>query len=123
MQKLAVASLAVVLACLVAAGLRPAPASAMASHVGWPPYEMLLMNKTDSSRPLDARPGKDPFGGRDPHYSCDELRDKPSNSCRPQFVPSGNGYVMTSLPASHRLLGGHGNDTIHAGPWGDVIWG
>ena len=21
------------------------------------------------------------------------------------------------------MLGGHGNDTIHAGPWGDVIWG
>ena len=25
--------------------------------------------------------------------------------------------------ANNELLGGHGNDTIHAGPWGDVIWG
>ena len=32
----------------------------------WPEISgVLLMNKTDSSRPLDARPGRDPFGGRD----------------------------------------------------------
>lgn len=116
--------LALVLAAIVAAaGVRADPAAAMASHVGWPPYELLLMNKTDSSRPLDARAGMDPFGGTDAAYSCDELSEAPSASCRPEFVPSGAGYVMTARPASHRLLGGHGNDTIHAGAWGDVIWG
>ena len=31
------------------------------------------------------------------------------------LVPAGIGH--------NELLGGHGNDTIHAGPAGDVIWG
>ncbi len=26
-------------------------------------------------------------------------------------------------PRHNKLLGGHGSDTIHAGPWGDVLWG
>jgi Ca2+-binding RTX toxin-like protein len=30
---------------------------------------------------------------------------------------------MSSQPGHNELLGGHGSDTIHAGPWGDVIWG
>ena len=37
------------------------PASANTSHDGWPQITgILLMNKTDSSRPLDARPGPIP---------------------------------------------------------------
>src|SRR5690349_518559 len=110
----------VALAVVVALGAGPGapPASALASHVGWPPYEMLLMNKTDSDRPLDARPGHDPFGGADRTYSCDELRNRPSQSCLPLFVRRGDGYVMSDVPSSHRLLGGHGNDTIHAGGTG-----
>lgn len=103
-----------------------APAFGLADHTGWPPREpgMLLMNKTDSSRPLDARPGLDPFGGQDSTYSCDELGRKPSKSCLPRFVlnPLG-GFVNTDQKGHNRLLGGHGNDTIWAGPWGDVIWG
>src|SRR4051795_3437732 len=31
---------------------------------------------------------------------------------------------LNGHPARHNeLLGGHGSDTIHAGRWGDVIWG
>jgi Ca2+-binding RTX toxin-like protein len=30
---------------------------------------------------------------------------------------------MTARHGHNELLGGHGDDTIHAGPWGDVIWG
>ena len=29
----------------------------------------------------------------------------------------------TKLRKHNELLGGHGSDTIYAGPWGDVIWG
>ena len=44
--------------------LLAASANANTSHDGWPQINgMLLMNKTDSSRPLDARPGRDPFHG------------------------------------------------------------
>ena len=30
---------------------------------------------------------------------------------------------MTGRAGHNELLGGHGSDTIHAGPWGDVLWG
>ena len=43
--------------------------------------------------------------------------------------PSGCSQTLASaalVPANighNELLGGHGNDVIHAGPAGDVIWG
>jgi len=40
---------------------------------------------------------------------------------RPAQEPLGSGVVARS--GHNELLGGHGNDTIHAGPQGDVIWG
>jgi hypothetical protein len=80
------------------------------------------MNKNDSSRPLDARPGHDPFDGQDPTYSCDTIHKR--GTCQRRFVPTPDGhFVMTSKTGHNKLLGGHGNDTIYAGPWGDVIWG
>jgi hypothetical protein len=100
----------------------PASASALASHEGWPPVHMLVMNKTDASRPLDARPGFDPFGGRDPNYRCDSVHGM-SGSCKDRFVRRGHGYVITNRPGHARLLGGHGDDVLHASPWGDVLWG
>jgi hypothetical protein len=100
----------------------PATAGALASHDGWPPVHMLLMNKTDKPRPLDARPGHDPFGGKDPNYRCDSVHGT-SSSCADRFERHGRGYVITDRPGHSRLLGGHGDDRIHASPWGDVIWG
>jgi hypothetical protein len=64
--------LAAILPGAVAVSLAAALASANTSHDGWPKIDgVLLMNKTDGSRPLDARPGHDPFAGRDRRYSCD----------------------------------------------------
>lgn len=100
------------LLALAAAASAPR-AGASTSHEGWPRINgMLLMNKDDSNRPLDARPGHDPFAGHDASYRCDTIHRR----CR---APS---------PVPHRarhneLLGGHGDDRIYAGPWGDVIWG
>ena len=108
-------------------------AAANTSHEGWPPITgMLLMNKTDSTRPLDARHGRDPFAGTDPSYSCDAVHRR--GGCQAFMVPcaagdarSGrcrSGRLMVAHRAVHNeLLGGHGSDTIHAGPNGDVIWG
>ena len=46
--------------------------TAEASHLGWPTITgMLLQNSTNKNRPLDGRPGHDPFDGTDPSYSCD----------------------------------------------------
>jgi Ca2+-binding RTX toxin-like protein len=107
----------------VAAVLAIAPgALASTSHEGWPRINgVLLMNKTDSSRPLDARPGFDPFGGQDPGYSCDGIHKR--GKCQRRFVPGGAGLVMTTRSGHNELLGGHGSDAIYAGPWGDVLWG
>src|SRR3954451_1178667 len=113
------ASLAAV--ALSAAACVPGSPSAMASHAGWPAMDMLLMNKTDSSRPLDARPGFDPFGGRDPRYSCDAVHKR--GKCQRRFVARGAARVMTARHGHNELLGGHGSDVIRAGRWGDVLWG
>jgi Ca2+-binding RTX toxin-like protein len=188
--------------------------TAQASHLGWPSITgMLLQNSTNKNRPLDGRPGHDPFDGTDPTYSCDGVNtggsyhdcgfpgigDGPrfttltqlerecgqeatrSKAPQPESAPSetesseGETSEGTSpegpsrpkksslaaplsrfaspmaldssavplpsgLPAAcaakyeqadlvpanighNELLGGDGNDTIHAGPAGDVIWG
>jgi Ca2+-binding RTX toxin-like protein len=81
---------------------------------------MLLMNKTDAPRPLDARPGHDPFAGTDPRYSCDAIHKR--GSCQRRFVRTHAGVVVTSRSGHNELLGGHGNDALYAGPWGDVVW-
>jgi Ca2+-binding RTX toxin-like protein len=108
----------ITLACLAA----PATvASANTSHDGWPRIDgMLLMNKTDLARPLDARPGQNPFHGTDPRYSCDAVHKR--GSCQRRMVPGAGGLVVTSRHGHNELLGGHGNDTLYAGPWGDVLW-
>jgi Ca2+-binding RTX toxin-like protein len=109
---------------LLAGVLTVAVARANTSHDGWPKIDgVLLMNKTDRARPLDARPGRDPFGGRDRRYSCDAIHKR--GRCHRRFVRRRGvrGRVMTARHGHNELLGGHGDDTIHAGPWGDVMWG
>jgi len=129
-----------------AASRAPRARVAMASHVGWPSITgMTLMNKRNQNRPLDGRPGHDPFDGTDPSYSCDGLHsftrcgggtffmgngsDVPAR-CReviPGASPCPYQYTLGNFVPAHighnLLLGGNGNDVIHAGPAGDVIWG
>jgi Ca2+-binding RTX toxin-like protein len=110
------------LVVLALVAVRAGTAAASTSHDGWPKINgMLLMNKTDAARPLDARPGHDPFGGSDPSYSCDAIHKR--GSCQKRMVHTAAGVVVTSRSGHNELLGGHGNDTLHAGPWGDVLWG
>jgi RTX calcium-binding nonapeptide repeat (4 copies) len=102
-------------------GITATSAAANTSHDGWPRINgMLLMNKTDRARPLDARPGHDPFGGTDPRYSCDAVHKR--GSCHKRMVHTAAGVVVTKRSGHNELLGGHGNDALHAGPWGDVLW-
>lgn len=144
--------LAVALTLIGSLGLG-APAFGMASHAGWPAITgVRLMNKLDQSRPLDARPGQDPFDGTDPTYSCGGT-DHGGTGCFhsswwtcsgggpspaiPDLAAGFNipavaadactsGTLSVVMPADighNELLGGHGNNTIHAGPSGDVLWG
>ena len=116
--------LTLILASLTAVLLQAAVAAANTSHDGWPRITgVLLMNKHDRSRVLDARPGMDPFGGMDRRYSCDGIHRR--GACQRHFrkAKHGRGRVMTDRAVHNELLGGHGNDTIYAGPTGDVLWG
>lgn len=105
--------------------LPPVTAQANTTHQGWPFITgMLLQNVNDSDRPLDARPGRDPFAGQDPTYSCDTMHFGRSGRCKAFLVRGPDGRPVVSADRVHNeLLGGHGDDTIHAGPVGDVIWG
>ncbi len=126
-------------------------AQANTSHAGWPVITgMQLMNKLDQSRPLDGRPGADPFDGTDPTYSCDGVHlssiclatgvafapaDLVCDILHLPLVAGWPSYVVRRVCAHHptatvpadvgsnELLGGHGDDVIHAGPAGDVLWG
>ena len=90
---------------------------------GWPKIDgLVLMNAHHGDRPLDARPGNDPFMGTDPQYRCQG--DTPGGACLAQLVACGEALLCVSDRRAHnKLLGGHGNDTIFAGPNGDVLWG
>ena len=143
-------------------GLFAPAALANTSHAGWPAITgMLLMNKFDQSRPLDGRPGSDPFDGTDYSAACPV--GVFHSYCVPDGIPvrSADGFnnhgltcnalqaaiadltsrLQLPLPGSsctvgvtgaalipatighNELLGAGGNDVIHAGPAGDVIWG
>jgi RTX calcium-binding nonapeptide repeat (4 copies) len=109
------------------------PAAAQTSHEGWPRITgMLLMNKTDRGRPLDARPGYDPFGRQDASYSCDAVHKRGRChslmvACNAAGAQAGTcapgGRMVSGRHVHNELLGGHGSDSIHAGPTGDVLWG
>jgi hypothetical protein len=126
------------LLCLLATTLGlaalPVPvASALTSHKGWPTIDgMLLMNKEDQSRPLDARPGFDPFGGADDLYRCDGLHYSQACLVGNATCEGTSGgrrsrgcerWVVKLTRHHNELLGGHGSDVIHGGPNGDVLWG
>lgn len=130
-RRLLPALLIAALAVLVAAA--PSQAQRKASHAGWPKIDgLLLINKFDQTRPLDARGGHDPFDGADPTYRCDGdhvyqgcfIRAGACPPNPPQTARCKSRPVMPSHSRKHNeLLGGHGNDRIHGGPRSDVIWG
>ena len=101
------------------------PSLANTSHDGWPKITgILMMNKLDQGRPLDARiPGTDPTVSRD---SAGSTTPAPPVPVHHHVSKTNQGYSgSNALPwlGHDELLGGHGSDTIWAGPMGDVIWG
>jgi hypothetical protein len=118
-----VALTATLLLTVVAVASAADPGAVNQRGDGWPAIDgMVLINADHGDRPLDARTGSDPFGGTDPTYSCDTK--KAGGPCVELLVPCGAGLLCVSDRRVHNeLLGGHGNDTIFAGPAGDVIWG
>jgi len=120
----ALAALAL-LACSVTAAvvLAAPPGSVNQRGDGWPRINgMLLMNAHHGSRPLDARIGRDPFMGTDRRYRCDGKRRGGACLRFLERCADGGGRCVKDRRVHNELLGGHGNDTIYAGPTGDVLW-
>ena len=119
----AIALTATLLVSVVAIASAAEPGAVNQRGDGWPAIDgLVLINSEHGDRPLDARPGNDPFMGADPRYRCDEKRE--GGPCVALLVACGTGLLCVSDARAHNeLLGGHGNDTIFAGPAGDVIWG
>src|SRR5947199_10544784 len=98
--------LLLVLACLLPASV----AAANTSHEGWPAINgILLMNKSDGSRPLDARPGQDPFGGLDEDYSCDGVHLR--GACPQRSARRGDRRVETNRAGPNERRGGPAQHT------------
>ncbi|HEX8206796.1 MAG TPA: calcium-binding protein [Solirubrobacteraceae bacterium] len=115
---------ALAIACaLTAVAVAAPPGSVNQRGDGWPRINgMLLMNDHNGSRPLDARVGRDPFGGTDRKYRCDGK--KRGGKCK-RFLErceDGSGLCVKDMNVHNELLGGHGNDTIFGGAHGDVLW-
>lgn len=118
--------------CLVVSLVLAAPATARkATHEHWPAITgALVINRDNSSRPIDLRPGHDPFQATDPTYSCDGIHHYQGcfiklGACAPGQHRGMCAFAPVNPLASHRhneLLGGHGDDRIYAGPAGDVLW-
>jgi Ca2+-binding RTX toxin-like protein len=119
----ALGALALVACALTAVAAAAPPGSVNQRGDGWPRINgMLLMNAHHGGRPLDARPGNDPFMGTDRRYRCDGRRR--GGSCR-RFLErcaDGSGLCVKDMNVHNELLGGHGSDTIYGGPHGDVLW-
>ncbi|HEX8206797.1 MAG TPA: calcium-binding protein [Solirubrobacteraceae bacterium] len=115
---------ALLLVTLAGAASAADPGAVNQRDDGWPKIDgMMLINADHGSRPLDARVGSDPFGGQDPTYSCD-TKAAEGGPCLTFLVPCGEKLLCVGDRRVHNeLLGGHGNDTIYAGPSGDVVWG
>lgn len=110
---------------LCLAVLVPLASSAGRPDVGhWPANArmVLIQNDQDQSRPLDGRTGFSPFGAAAPASECNK-------KCRSYLVPcrgddcTPGGSMWDGRRRYLKLLGGHGNDTIHGGPFTDVLWG
>jgi len=106
-----------VLTPAVSAGGRPDVAR-------WPSKDklVLIQNDADQSRPLDGRTGFSPFDGEAPWTECNKRCESYLVACEgPDCTPGDR--VWDARPRYLELLGGHGDDVIHGGPFTDVLWG
>ena len=117
-------SLALVAGVVASVAYAAPPGSVNQRGDGWPRIDgMLLMNAHHGSRPLDARPGNDPFQGTDRKYRCDGRR-RGGRCLRflERCTGEQRGRCVKDMHVHNELLGGHGNDKIFGGPYGDVLW-
>lgn len=119
-------------ACLVALLTAAGSGATKATHKDWPPITgVILINADASNREMDLRTGADPFHHTDPEYRCNQAKKNSRCFVAINACPAkGSNYCASPpvIPASaarlhNELLGAGGNDVIHAGDGGDVIWG
>ncbi|HEX3874516.1 MAG TPA: hypothetical protein VHW26_10260 [Solirubrobacteraceae bacterium] len=100
-SRLSAALIAVALALMA-----PAASLANTSHAGWPPITgMVLINLLDQPRPLDGRPGGDPFDGS---FASKVCRPPSHSECVPDGtllpVVPGVGVTCSALVAAESAL-------------------
>lgn len=90
----------------------------------WPSNSrmVLIQNDKDQNRPLDGRTGFSPFGQVASWKECNRRCERYLVRCRGEDCTPG-GRMWDARRRYLKLLGGHGDDVIHGGPFTDVIWG
>lgn len=90
----------------------------------WPSNSrmVLIQNDDDQSRPLDGRTGYSPFGGKASWKECNRRCERYLVACEGEDCTKGD-RMWDKRRRYLKLLGGHGNDDIHGGPFTDVLWG
>lgn len=114
-------ALAALVALLV---LAPVALAARPDVARWPAKDrmVLIQNDSDQSRPLDGRTGYSPFGGKAPASECNKKCESYLVDCQGENCQAG-GRMWDARTRYLKLLGGHGDDDIHGGPFTDVLWG
>lgn len=90
----------------------------------WPSNDrmVLIQNDDDQNRPLDGRTGYSPFGGKASWKECNRRCESYLVECTGDDCTKGD-RMWDERRRYLKLLGGHGNDDIHGGPFTDVLWG
>ncbi len=114
---------ATVLLALVLAG-SAAAGGARPDVDRWPSNNrmVLIQNDDDQERPLDGRTGYSPFGGKASWKECNKRCESYLVPCRGEDCTPGD-RMWDKRRRYLKLLGGHGDDVIHGGPFTDVLWG
>ncbi len=112
------------LAALLLLGLVvPAAVAQRPDRGRWPANSrmILMQNEEDQNRPLDGRTGYSPFGSEAPSSACNEKCESHLVPCEGENCAAGE-RMWDGRTRYLKLLGGHGDDDIHGGPFVDVLW-
>ncbi len=116
--------LLIVVVAVLAYGATFATAAGRPDVKRWPSNDrmILIQNDADQERPLDGRTGYSPFGDVASWKECNKRCESYLVACKGENCTTGD-RMWDKRRRYLKLLGGHGDDDIHGGPFTDVLWG